>query len=71
MGEQFSGSQYVQIQGTAEIISLPDAMDLLIDWHRRVRGEHPNWDEYREKMRQERRVILRVNIESVGPNRRG
>ena len=71
MGEQFSGSKYVQIHGTAEIISLPEAMDLLIDWHRRVRGEHSNWDEYREKMKQERRVIVRINIESVGPNRRG
>ncbi len=38
MGEQFSGSKYVQIHGTAEIIPLPEAMDLLIDWHHRVRG---------------------------------
>ncbi len=42
---------------------MPEAMDLLIDWHRRVRGEHTSWDEYREKMRQEQRVVLRINIE--------
>ena len=71
MGEQFSGSKYVQIHGTAEIISQPEAMDLLIYWHRQARGEHPNWDEYRGRMREEQRVIIRVDIEKVGPNRRG
>jgi PPOX class probable F420-dependent enzyme len=71
MGEQFRGSKYVQIHGTAEIVSQPEAMDLLIYWYRQVRGEHPNWDEYRGKMREEQRVIIRVNIEKVGPNRRG
>ncbi|MGH7771728.1 MAG: TIGR03618 family F420-dependent PPOX class oxidoreductase [Candidatus Binatia bacterium] len=71
MGEQFSGSRYVQLHGTAEIISQPQAMDLLIYWHRQVRGEHPNWDEYREKMREEQRVVIRINIENVGPQQRG
>ena len=71
MGEQFSGSKYVQLQGTAEVIALPEAMDLLIDWHRRVRGENPNWDDYREKMKEEQRVVIRIKIEKVGPNRRG
>jgi general stress protein 26 len=70
-GEQFHGSKYVQIHGTAEVISLPEAMDLLIHWHRQTKGEHPNWEDYREKTREERRVILRINIEKVGPNRRG
>ncbi len=71
MGEQFHGSKYIQIHGTAEIVPLPQAMDLLIDWHRQLKGEHPNWDEYREKMREEQRVIVRINIEKVGPNKRG
>ena len=71
MGEQFRGSNYVQIQGTGEIVSLPQAMDPLIDWHRRVWGEHPNWDEYRERQTRELRVLIRVHIESVGPNRKG
>jgi len=71
MGEEFHGSKYVQIHGTAEIIPLPKAMDLLIHWHRQAKGEHPNWDEYREKMKKEQRVIVRVKIEKVGPQRRG
>ena len=71
MGEQFSGSKYVQIHGTAEIIPLPEAMDILIHWHRQVRGESENWDEVREKMKQEQRYIIRIPIEGFGPNVRG
>jgi PPOX class probable F420-dependent enzyme len=67
-GEQYSGSKFVQIHGTAEVIDLPEAMDILIYWYRQVRGEHKNWDQYREKMKNERRVILRVTIEKVGPH---
>jgi len=70
MGEDFSGSKYVQIHGTAEIIPQPEAMELLIYWHRQARGEHANWKEYREKMRQEDQIAIRVEIEKVNPSRR-
>jgi PPOX class probable F420-dependent enzyme len=66
-GEQYSGSKFVQIHGTAEIIEQPEAMDILIDWYRQVRGEHKNWDDYRKQMIEQKRVIIRVNIEKVGP----
>ena len=67
-GEQYSGSKFVQIHGTAEIIELPEAMDILIFWYKQVRGgEHKNWDDYRKQMHAEKRVIIRVNIEKVGP----
>ena len=66
-GEQYSGSKFVQIHGKAELIEQPDAMDMLIYWYRQVRGEHKNWDEYKKKMQDEKRVIIRVNIEKVGP----
>jgi len=66
-GEQYSGSKFVQIQGTAEIIDLPDAMDMLIYWYKQVRGEHKNWDEYKTKMADEKRAIIRVKMEKVGP----
>jgi hypothetical protein len=52
--------------GTAEIIEQPAAMDSLI-WYKRVRGEHKNWDEYLDTMQKEGRVIIRINIEKVGP----
>jgi PPOX class probable F420-dependent enzyme len=66
-GEQYSGSKFVQIHGTAEIIELPEAMDTLIYWHKQVRGEHKNWDDYRKQMHDEKRVIIRVNIDKAGP----
>ena len=66
-GEQYSGSKFVQIHGTAEIIDQPEAMDALIYWYKQVRGEHKNWDDYKKQMQDEKRVIIRVNIEKVGP----
>ena len=69
--EAFHGSNWIQVNGRAEIVSLPDAMAPLMDWHRRVKGEHSDWEEYRRTMEQQRRVLLRIAIDSVGPQRRG
>ncbi len=66
-GEQYSGAKFVQIHGTAEIIEQPAAKDTLICWYKQVRGEHKNWDDYKKQMAEEKRVIIRVNIEKVGP----
>lgn len=63
--------EWVQVDGTAEIVSLPDAMELLVDYYRRLAGEHDDWDEYREAMRSEKRVLVRISIESAGPDRSG
>lgn len=46
-------------------------MKPLIDYYRRISGEHPNWDEYRAAMERERRVLLRIAITRVGPNTHG
>src|SRR5438128_11843454 len=62
-GEQYSGSKFVQIHGTAEIIELPDAMDILTDWYRQIRGEHKNWDEYRDERKTEKRASIVGNSE--------
>lgn len=67
----FHGEGWVQASGRAEIISLPDAMDPLIYLSRQAYGERNNWDEFRRRMERERRVIIRIDIESVGPQRRG
>jgi PPOX class probable F420-dependent enzyme len=58
---------WVQVEGTAEIVSLPDAMDLLVDYYRRISGEHPDWADYGAAMVRERRVMVRVTIERAGP----
>lgn len=62
---------WVQIDGTAEIVTLPDAMEPLVDYYRSLSGEHPNWDEYRDAMRKERRVLIRISIEQAGPTKFG
>jgi PPOX class probable F420-dependent enzyme len=35
----------------------------LVDYYRAIRGEHPDWDEYRRAMVRERRVVLRLHVE--------
>ena len=60
--------QWVQVEGPAEVISLPEAMDLLVDYYRRTAGEHTDWEEYRAAMVRDRRVVVRVSIERAGPD---
>ena len=67
LSDAFYG-QWVQIDGTAEIVQLPEAMELLVDYYRSLRGEHPDWDDYRAAMERDRRVVLRVTIERAGPD---
>lgn len=59
---------WVQVEGMAEIIPLPTAMELLVDYYRRVAGEHPDWTDYRAAMERDRRVIVRLTITRAGPN---
>jgi PPOX class probable F420-dependent enzyme len=68
--DEFTGP-WVQVEGTVEVVALPQAMDLLIDYYRRVAGEHPDWDDYRRAMQQDRRVLIRLSIEHAGPDRKG
>jgi PPOX class probable F420-dependent enzyme len=62
---------WVQVEGRAEVISLPGAMDSLIDYYRRVSGEHPDWADYRAAMVRDRRVIVKLSIDRAGPNASG
>jgi PPOX class probable F420-dependent enzyme len=59
---------WVQVEGTAEIVELPDAMELLVDYYRRASGEHPDWDEYCAAMVNDQRVVVRFEIERAGPS---
>ena len=69
-GEKFNGSNYIQIDGKAEVIPHPQAMDIVLDWHRQIRGEPKSWDEIRQKTLAEGRIAIRVTIEKVGPQTR-
>jgi PPOX class probable F420-dependent enzyme len=69
MSDDFWG--WIQVDGTATVLSLPDAMEPLVAQYRAVAGEHPDWDEYREAMVAQRRVLVRIDVERAGPDRRG
>jgi PPOX class probable F420-dependent enzyme len=60
--------EWAQAEGVAELVYLPDAMPILEDYYRRISGEHPDWEDYREAMRRERRLIVRITIDRAGPN---
>jgi hypothetical protein len=65
------GWDWIQVDGTATVIPLPEAMELLVDYYRRLAGEHPDWDEYRAAMEKDRRVLIRIHLERAGPDREG
>lgn len=63
--------KWVVVEGRAEIVSLPEAMEQLVALYRSISGEHPDWDEYREAMVRDKRVIIAVTPTSAGPDRAG
>ena len=63
--------EWVQVEGDVEIIPLPDAMDLLVEYYRSISGEHPDWDDYRAAMVRDQRVIVRITITRAGPDASG
>jgi PPOX class probable F420-dependent enzyme len=63
--------RWVQAEGPATIESLPGVLDALVRYYRLVSGEHPDWDDYRAAMVRDRRVLLRIQIDRVGPLRAG
>jgi PPOX class probable F420-dependent enzyme len=66
LGDEFNDA-YVQVDGTAEVLDLPDSVEPLVEYFRVISGEHPNWDEYREAMRKQGKSLIRVTIERWGP----
>ena len=70
LSDTFFGD-WIQLDGTAEIVRLPDALELLVEYYRAVAGEHSDWDDYRSAMQRERRVLVRIHVERAGPDRSG
>jgi PPOX class probable F420-dependent enzyme len=60
--------EWVQIEGPATILSLPDAMEPLVDYYRSLSGEHPDWADYRAAMERDARVLIQIRPERAGPN---
>jgi PPOX class probable F420-dependent enzyme len=67
LSERFFG-EWVQAEGDAELIHLPEALPLLEEYYRRISGEHPDWADYRAAMKREKRLIVRISIDRAGPD---
>lgn len=63
--------EWIYVEGEAEVVSLPEAMEPLVEYYRGISGEADDWDEYRAGMERERRVILRVTPLRAGPDKQG
>jgi PPOX class probable F420-dependent enzyme len=58
---------YVQVEGRAEVLDLPEALEPLVEYYRSISGEHPDWDEYRAAMTRQGKSLLRMTITGWGP----
>ena len=66
LSDQFNDA-YVQVDGRAEVLDLPAALEPLVEYFRVISGEHPDWDEYREAMVRQGKCLIRIGIEGWGP----
>ncbi|BFU44126.1 PPOX class F420-dependent oxidoreductase [Krasilnikovia sp. MM14-A1004] len=66
LSDEWNGP-WVHLDGTAQVLDLPDALEPLVDYYRCISGEHPNWDEYRAAMTAQGKSLIRITIESWGP----
>lgn len=61
------GGPWVQVDGTAEVLDVPEAVEALVDYYRSISGEHPDWAEYRQAMITQGKSLLRVTPVRWGP----
>ena len=58
---------WVQIDGSAEVLDLPGALDDFIAYYRSISGKHPDWDEYRDAMTEQGKCLIRIDVTRWGP----
>lgn len=66
ISDEWNGA-WVQVDGTAEVLDMPEAEDGLVDYFRSIAGEHSDWDEYRAAMRLQNKSLIRITPTSWGP----
>jgi PPOX class probable F420-dependent enzyme len=66
LSDDWDGS-WVQVDGEAEVLDLPEALEPLVDYYRAISGEHPDWDEYRAAMTRQGKSLVRISITGWGP----
>ncbi len=70
LGEEFN-DPWVQVDGSAEVLDMPDAGDGLVEYYRSISGEHPNWDEYRDAMAEQDKCVILIRAIRWSPVSRG
>ncbi len=70
MGDEFN-AQWVQIDGEAQVADMPTAADELVEYFRSIKGEHPDWDEYRQAMADQGKSAIRIRPTRWGPISKG
>src|SRR5512144_216764 len=58
---------YVQVDGTAEVLDMPEAVEPLVEYYRCISGEHPDWEQYRAAMARQNKSLVRITVDSWGP----
>jgi PPOX class probable F420-dependent enzyme len=70
LSNEFNG-EWVQLDGRIEVVRQPEAIEALVEYYRSISGEHPDWDEYRQAMLRQGKVLLRLTIDRWSPISRG
>jgi len=70
LSNEFNG-EWVQLDGRIEVVRQPEAIEALVEYYRSISGEHPDWDEYRQSMARQEKVMLRLTIDRWSPISRG
>jgi len=70
MGDRFN-DEWVQIDGTAEVLDMPAALDGLVEYFRCISGEHPDWDDYRKAMADQGKSVILIDVTRWGPVSKG
>ncbi len=66
LSDEWNGA-WVQVDGIAEVLHMPDAEDALVEYYRCIAGEHPDWAEYRAAMRLQDKSLIRITATRWGP----
>ncbi len=66
LSDEFNDA-WVQVDGSAEVLDLPAALDPLVDYFRAISGEHPDWAEYRQAMTEQGKLLIRITPTRWGP----
>lgn len=65
------GSEWIQIDGTAQVLDMPEATEAFIEYYRCISGEHPNWDDYVQAMRDQGKCMILIEPTRWSPVSKG